>query len=87
MFAYVASIQNLKDLNSSNLKDLKLFCISFLRKGEVLVYVGSIRNLKDLKPVSAAILCIGKLSYGPKGSRAFLQDKFQCPHMVGARRI
>ena len=32
-------------------RDLKtaLFCISFLRKGEVLAYVGSIQNLKDLK--------------------------------------
>ena len=36
MFAYVGSIQNLKDL-----KDL--------RKGEVLAYVGRIHNLKDLK--------------------------------------
>ena len=26
-----------------------LFCISFLRKGEVLAYVGRIHNLKDLK--------------------------------------
>jgi len=26
-----------------------LFCISFLRKGEVLAYVGRIYNLKDLK--------------------------------------
>ena len=26
-----------------------LFCISFLRKGEVLAYVGCIHNLKDLK--------------------------------------
>jgi hypothetical protein len=32
-------------------RDLKtaLFCISFLRKGEVLAYVGSIQTLKDLK--------------------------------------
>ena len=32
-------------------RDLKtaLFCISFLRKGEVLAYVGRIHNLKDLK--------------------------------------
>ena len=32
-------------------KDLKtaLFCISFLRKGEVLAYVGRFHNLKDLK--------------------------------------
>ena len=32
-------------------RDLKivLFCISFLRKGEVLAYIGSIQNLKDLK--------------------------------------
>ena len=31
-------------------RDLKtaLFCISFLRKGEVLAYVGRIHNLKDL---------------------------------------
>ena len=31
--------------------DLKtaLFCISFLRKGEVLAYVGRVHNLKDLK--------------------------------------
>jgi len=26
-----------------------LFCIYFLRKGEVLAYVGRIHNLKDLK--------------------------------------
>ena len=32
-------------------RDLKtaLFCISFLRKGEVLAYVVRIHNLKDLK--------------------------------------
>ena len=32
-------------------RDLKtaLFCISFLRKGEVLAYGGRIHNLKDLK--------------------------------------
>jgi len=32
-------------------RDLKtaLFCISFLRKGEVLAYVGLHHNLKDLK--------------------------------------
>ena len=31
-------------------RDLKtaLFCISFLRKGEVLAYVGRIHNLEDL---------------------------------------
>ena len=32
-------------------RDLKtaLFCISFLRKGEVLAYVGRMHNLEDLK--------------------------------------
>jgi len=27
----------------------RFFCISFLRKGEVMAYVGRIHNLKDLK--------------------------------------
>ena len=30
-------------------KEAGLFCVSFLRKGEVLAYVGRIHNLKDLK--------------------------------------
>ena len=36
-------------------RDLKtaLFCISFLRRGEVLAYVGRIHNLKDLKAEGA----------------------------------
>jgi len=29
-----------------------LFCISFLRKGQVLAYVGRIHNLKDLKDIT-----------------------------------
>ena len=35
-------------------RDLKtaLFCISFLRKGEVLAYVGRIHNLEDLKALA-----------------------------------
>ena len=60
MFAYVGSIQNLKDLKDGgslkNLKDLKeirkdagLCCGYHLRKGEVIAYVGCIHNLKDLK--------------------------------------
>ena len=34
-------------------------------------------------PFSAAILRVGKLSCDPKGSRVFLQKKFQYPPMVG----
>ena len=34
--------------------EVSLFCISFLRKGEVLAYVGHIHNLKDLKRVARA---------------------------------
>ena len=44
MFAYVGSIQNLKDL-----KDAGLYCGPRLRKGEVFAYVGLPQNLKDLK--------------------------------------
>ena len=37
-----------ESLHTGDLKTA-LFCISFLRKGEVLTYVGRIHNLKDLK--------------------------------------
>jgi len=42
--AYVGSSKNLKDL-----KEVGLFCGSFLRKGEVFAYVGFFQNRKDLK--------------------------------------
>ena len=61
MFAYVGSIQNLKDLQDGRLikilylrftavrKDAGLYCGSRLRSGQVFAYVRSIQNLKDLK--------------------------------------
>ena len=62
-----------------------LFCISFLRKGEVLACVGSIQNLKDLKDLEvhtlashrepSALYCwvLESLYCNPKGRRALLR--------------
>jgi len=93
--AYVALIHNLKDLKVEIiLKDLKpkgsrdprdlktaLFCISFLRKGEVLAYDGRIHNLKDLKGLSTEQVPVS--AYG--GSLKNLKD-LKCPPILGARR-
>jgi len=50
VWAFVGSIQNLKDLNASWILEI-LYCNpdcgSFLRKGEMFAYVGLCKNLKD----------------------------------------
>ena len=44
-------------------------------------------NLKEAKWLGrAAILCTGGPLCDPKGSMVFLQNKVQCPPMLGARR-
>ena len=76
-------------------RDLKtaLFCISFLRKGEVLAYVGRIHNLKDLKGHSPRAICAVLLdprdpllhSERTKGFAADLvYERAKCLPMLGA---
>jgi hypothetical protein len=65
-------------------KDAGLYCGSRLRSGEVFAYVGRNQNLKDLKPSALFAESLWEqecaksrsLSCDPKGSRAFLQNKF-----------
>jgi len=49
VFAYVGSIQNLKDLKDSKQATLPFHPCCSLRKGELFAYVGLNQNLKDLK--------------------------------------
>ena len=58
-------------------RDLKtaLFCISFLRKGEVLAYVGRIHNLKDLQ------VCVGMLVFA-FGIQGYLGYQNTCARSV-----
>jgi len=46
VFAYVGSIQNLKDLKDKGPKD-RAFLHTFLRKGVVFACLGCVQNLKD----------------------------------------
>ena len=63
-------------------RDLKtaLFCISFLRKGEVLAYVGRIHNLKDPKDLLYKSLCTGELN-AIREHNCFLRSPFYAKGM------
>ena len=49
----------------------------------VFVSASPVGDASWVELVSAAILCTGGLSCDPKVRRDFLQNKFQCPPMVG----